>query len=252
MKKDFFKKLYPLTKLYLALALIISAFIIPSHIYDYSMIIICGIIVSFENKLKIYSKRIFLSLFWLFTAIFIIQSLFIPAGEVWLKFGFISVYKEGVMKAIGLTSKLTAIVSALTMLTLITPVKDFTLALEKKGLNPKAAFILMLTLQTIPEMKKQADVIMDSQKARGIETEGNVFVRAKALIPIFIPLVLSSIANTEERAITLEARGFSVGEKRTILYDIEETKNDKVMKIILAIFIVLNIVWRVLWTTILN
>ena len=248
MKKDFFKKLYPLTKLYLALALIISAFIIPSHIYDYSMIIICGIIVSFENKLKIYSKRIFLSLFWLFTAIFIIQSLFIPAGEVWLKFGFISVYKEGVMKAIGLTSKLTAIVSALTMLTLITPVNDFTLALEKKGLNPKAAFILMLTLQTIPEMKKQADVIMDSQKARGIETEGNVFVRAKALIPIFIPLVLSSIANTEERAITLEARGFSVGEKRTILYDIEETKNDKVMKIILAIFIVLNIVWRVLWT----
>jgi len=247
MKKDFFKKLYPLTKLYLALALIISAFIIPSHIYDYSMIIICGIIVSFENKLKIYSKRIFLSLFWLFTAIFIIQSLFIPAGEVWLKFGFISVYKEGVMKAIGLTSKLTAIVSALTMLTLITPVKDFTLALEKKGLNPKAAFILMLTLQTIPEMKKQADVIMDSQKARGIETEGNVFVRAKALIPIFIPLVLSSIANTEERAITLEARGFSVGEKRTILYDIEETKNDKIMKAILAIFIVLSIVWRVLW-----
>ena len=225
MKKDFFKKLYPLTKLYLALALIISAFIIPSHIYDYSMIIICGIIVSFENKLKI----------------------FIPAGEVWLKFGFISVYKEGVMKAIGLTSKLTAIVSALTMLTLITPVKDFTLALEKKGLNPKAAFILMLTLQTIPEMKKQADVIMDSQKARGIETEGNVFVRAKALIPIFIPLVLSSIANTEERAITLEARGFSVGEKRTILYDIKETKNDKIMKVILAIFIVLSIVWRVLW-----
>lgn len=247
MKKDFFKKLYPLTKLYLALALIISAFIIPSHIYDYSMIIICGIIVSFENKLKIYSKRIFLSLFWLFTAIFIIQSLFIPAGEVWLKFGFISVYKEGVMKAIGLTSKLTAIVSALTMLTLITPVKDFTLALEKKGLNPKAAFILMLTLQTIPEMKKQADVIMDSQKARGIETEGNVFVRAKALIPIFIPLVLSSIANTEERAITLEARGFSVGEKRTILYDIKETKNDKIMKVILAIFIVLSIVWRILW-----
>ena len=247
MKRDFFKKLYPLTKLYLALALIISAFIIPSHIYDYSMIIICGIIVSFENKLKIYSKRIFLSLFWLFTAIFIIQSLFIPAGEVWLKFGFISVYKEGVMKAIGLTSKLTAIVSALTMLTLITPVKDFTLALEKKGLNPKAAFILMLTLQTIPEMKKQADVIMDSQKARGIETEGNVFVRAKALIPIFIPLVLSSIANTEERAITLEARGFSVGEKKTILYDIEETKNDKIMKVILAIFIVLSIVWRVLW-----
>ena len=247
MKKDFFKQLYPLTKLFLSLTLILSAFIVPSYIYGYSMIIICGTIVSLENKLKIYCKRIFFSLFWLFTAIFIIQSIFLPSGEVWMKFGFISIYKEGVMKAVNLTSKLTAVVSALTMLTLITPVKTFTLALEKKGLNPKAAFILMLTLQMIPEMKKQANVIMDSQKARGVETEGNVFVRAKALIPVFIPLVLSSIANTEERAIMLEARGFSIGEKRTILYDIEETKNDKIMKIMLAIFIVLCIVWRVLW-----
>ena len=247
MKKDFFKQLYPLTKLFLSLTLILSAFIVPSYIYGYSMIIICGIVVSLENKSKVYCKRIFFSLFWLFTAIFIIQSIFLPSGEVWMKFGFISIYKEGVMKAVNLTSKLTAVVSALTMLTLITPVKTFTLALEKKGLNPKAAFILMLTLQMIPEMKKQANVIMDSQKARGVETEGNVFVRAKALIPVFIPLVLSSIANTEERAIMLEARGFSIGEKRTILYDIEETKNDKIMKIMLAIFIVLCIVWRVLW-----
>ena len=247
MKKDFFKQLYPLTKLFLSLTLILSAFIVPSYIYGYSMIIICGIIVSLENKSKVYCKRIFFSLFWLFTAIFIIQSIFLPSGEVWMKFGFISIYKEGVMKAVNLTSKLTAVVSALTMLTLITPVKTFTLALEKKGLNPKAAFILMLTLHMIPEMKKQANVIMDSQKARGVETEGNVFVRAKALIPVFIPLVLSSIANTEERAIMLEARGFSIGEKRTILYDIEETKNDKIMKIMLAIFIVLCIVWRVLW-----
>ena len=247
MKKDFFKQLYPLTKLFLSLTLILSAFIVPSYIYGYSMIIICGIIVSLENKSKVYCKRIFFSLFWLFTAIFIIQSIFLPSGEVWMKFGFISIYKEGVMKAVNLTSKLTAVVSALTMLTLITPVKTFTLALEKKGLNPKAAFILMLTLQMIPEMKKQANVIMDSQKAKGVETEGNVFVRAKALIPVFIPLVLSSIANTEERAIMLEARGFSIGEKRTILYDIEETKNDKIMKIMLAIFIVLCIVWRVLW-----
>ena len=247
MKKDFFKQLYPLTKLFLSLTLILSAFIVPSYIYGYSMIIICGIIVFLENKSKVYCKRIFFSLFWLFTAIFIIQSIFLPSGEVWMKFGFISIYKEGVMKAVNLTSKLTAVVSALTMLTLITPVKTFTLALEKKGLNPKAAFILMLTLQMIPEMKKQANVIMDSQKARGVETEGNVFVRAKALIPVFIPLVLSSIANTEERAIMLEARGFSIGEKRTILHDIEETKNDKIMKIMLAIFIVLCIVWRVLW-----
>ena len=210
------------------------------------MAIICGVIaVSFGVSLKTYVKRIFFSLFWLLIAIFIIQSIFLPSGEVLLKIGIISVYKEGLFKAIILTSRITAFVSILTLLILITPAKDFTIALEKKGLNSKAAFILLLSLQMIPEMKKQANVIMNSQKSRGVETEGNILVRAKALIPVFIPLVLSSIVNTEEKAITLEARGFSIGEKRTILDDIKETEYDKKVKIFLMVFLILCIIWRV-------
>ena len=130
---------------------------------------------------------------------------------------------------------------------LITTAKDFTLSLEKKGLNPKITFILMLTLQMIPEMQKQSKIIMDSQRSRGVETEGNIFIRAKALIPVFIPLVLSSIANTEERVITLESRGFSSETKRTRLYDIEKSKYDTPFTVVLLIYIILCIVWRVLW-----
>ena len=240
------KKLYPITKLFICLALLLSLFIISSYIYNYCMAIICGVIaVGFGVSLKTYVKRIFFSLFWLLIAIFIIQSIFLPSGEVLLKIGIISVYKEGLFKAIILTSRITAFVSILTLLILITPAKDFTIALEKKGLNSKAAFILLLSLQMIPEMKKQANVIMNSQKSRGVETEGNILVRAKALIPVFIPLVLSSIVNTEEKAITLEARGFSIGEKRTILDDIKETEYDKKVKIFLMVFLILCIIWRV-------
>lgn len=246
MTKDDMKKLYPITKLFICLALLFSLFIISSYIYNYCMAIICGVIaVGFGVSLKTYAKRIFFSLFWLLIAIFIIQSVFLPSGEVLLKIGIISVYKEGLFKAIILTSRITAFVSILTLLILITPAKDFTIALEKKGLNPKAAFILLLSLQMIPEMKKQANVIMNSQKSRGVETEGNILVRAKALIPVFIPLVLSSIVNTEEKAITLEARGFSIGEKRTILDDIKETEYDKKVKIFLMVFLILCIIWRV-------
>ena len=246
MTKDDMRKLYPITKLFICLALLFSLFIISSYIYNYCMAIICGMIaVGFGISLKTYAKRIFFSLFWLLIAIFIIQSVFLPSGEVLLKVGIISVYKEGLFKAIILTSRITAFVSILTLLILITPAKDFTIALEKKGLNPKAAFILLLSLQMIPEMKKQANVIMNSQKARGVETEGNILVRAKALIPVFIPLVLSSIVNTEEKAITLEARGFSIGEKRTILDDIKETEYDKKVKIFLVVFLILCIIWRV-------
>lgn len=246
MTKDDMKKLYPITKLFICLALLFSLFIISSYIYNYCMAIICGVIaVGFGISLKTYAKRIFFSLFWLLIAIFIIQSVFLPSGEVLLKVGIISVYMEGLFKAIILTSRITAFVSILTLLILITPAKDFTIALEKKGLNPKAAFILLLSLQMIPEMKKQANIIMNSQKSRGVETEGNILVRAKALIPVFIPLVLSSIVNTEEKAITLEARGFSIGEKRTILDDIKETEYDKKVKIFLVVFLILCIIWRV-------
>ena len=246
MTKDDMRKLYPITKLFICLALLFSLFIISSYIYNYCMAIICGMIaVGFGISLKTYAKRIFFSLFWLLIAIFIIQSVFLPSGEVLLKVGIISVYKEGLFKAIILTSRITAFVSILTLLILITPAKDFTIALEKKGLNSKAAFILLLSLQMIPEMKKQANIIMNSQKSRGVETEGNILVRAKALIPVFIPLVLSSIVNTEEKAITLEARGFSIGEKRTILDDIKETEYDKKVKIFLMVFLILCIIWRV-------
>ena len=245
MTKDDMRKLYPITKLFICLALLFSLFIISSYIYNYCMAIICGVIaVGFGVSLKTYAKRIFFSLFWLLIAIFIIQSVFLPSGEVLLKVGIISVYKEGLFKAIILTSRITAFVSILTLLILITPAKDFTIALEKKGLNPKAAFILLLSLQMIPEMKKQANIIMNSQKSRGVETEGNILVRAKALIPVFIPLVLSSIVNTEEKAITLEARGFSIGEKRTILDDIKETEYDKKVKIFLVVFLILCVIWR--------
>ena len=247
MIKNFFRNLYPLTKFYLAAVLLISAFILPNYTYGYLLIAICGIVAYFYEKLGIYLKRVFFSLFFLTLIIFAVQGLMIPSNDIMAKFGFITVYKTGIITAVRLTSKIAALVSTITMLTLISKAKEFTVALEKKGLNPKAAFILLLSLQMIPEMKKQSDVIMDSQRSRGVETEGNVFVRFKALLPVFIPLVLGSIVNTEERAITLEARGFSIGEKRTILNELKETKNDKIVKIILVIFLILCIAWRILW-----
>lgn len=245
---NFLKNLYPLTKFYLVLTLIVSAFIIPYNIYGYLLFIICGIIAFLYGKLNIYIKRAFVSLFLLTLVIFLAQSLLFVSEEIFFKIWIFIIYKKGLFRAIAITSKLWAIITPIILLTLITPVKDFIIALEKKGLNSKMAFILLLTLQMIPEMGKQANIILDSQKSRGVETEGNIFIRLRALMPVFIPLVLGSIVNTEERAITLEARGFSIGEKRTILKELNETKKDKITQIFLLVFLVLCIIWRVLWS----
>ena len=122
------------------------------------------------------------------------------------------------------------------------------LALEKSGMSAKASYVVLSTLQMVPVLKKKSQTIMNAQKARGVETEGNLLVRAKVFVPTIIPLVLSSIAGTEERALTLEARGFSSGIKPTHLYDIEKTEADKKAVVIITLLGVLGIAGRVaLW-----
>jgi len=74
MIKKFLEGLYPLTKLYFAISLIISAFLIPNDFYGYVLVIVCGILASSYGKGSAYFKRVFISLFLLTLVIFAAQS----------------------------------------------------------------------------------------------------------------------------------------------------------------------------------
>lgn len=243
---DLVNNLYPTTKFIGVIVIILSAFIVPGWKYSYSIFFVCALIALISGKLKGYLLITVNSLGILIFFMFLIQAVLIPSGEILYKIGFINVYKDGFYQALNFSSKLVAFTSAFILFFRVTTVKDFILSLENMGLHPKVTYVIMSTLQMIPEMKKEAGVISDAQKTRGVETEGNIFVRAKAFIPVLIPLVLSSIAKTEERAITLESRAFSSGAKKTRLYNIKKTKNDTIAIIILVVFLILCIGWRVL------
>lgn len=109
---------------------------------------------------------------------------------------------------------------------------------------PMGAYIVLSTLQIIPEMRRQAHTIMEAQKTRGVETEGSLLIRAKAFIPILTPLILSSIASTEERAITLESRAFSAPTKKTSLHKLKKSSSDRTIPIVLLILMISLIIWR--------
>ena len=235
---DLVKNLYPTTKFIGVIVIILSAFIVPGWKYSYSIFFVCALIALISGKLKGYLLITVNSLGILIFFMFLIQAVLIPSGEILYKIGFINVYKDGFYQALNFSSKLVAFTSAFILFFRVTTVKDFILSL--------VTYVIMSTLQMIPEMKKEAGVISDAQKTRGVETEGNIFVRAKAFVPVLIPLVLSSIAKTEERAITLESRAFSSGAKKTRLYNIKKTKNDTIAIIILVVFLILCIGWRVL------
>ena len=103
-------------------------------------------------------------------------------------------------------------------------------------------------MQAITDLGESSKVIMDSQKARGIETEGGLISRMKAFIPIIGPLVLGAISNTEEKSIAMDARAFSAPVKHTFLRELRKTPAaEKAAIILIDIALVAVIVGRIIW-----
>ena len=109
---------------------------------------------------------------------------------------------------------------------------QFTDAIEKllsplKKINvPVHEFAMMMTiaLRFIPTLIEETDKIMNAQKARGADFEsGNIIRRAKALIPVLVPLFISAFRRADELAIAMECRLYRGGHGRTRLHDLKMT-----------------------------
>lgn len=238
--------LYPTTKFLVILFLCISVFIVPGYLYAYSVLFICMFIAYLAGYFKEFSNLAIKALLLIVVFIFILQSFFYPGTQVIWSWSIFSIKQEGIDFALNLTSKIVAIGSSFILFFRITKVKDLISSLEALGLPPKVTYIFLSTLQIIPEMKKLTVAIMDAQKTRGVETEGKLFTRVKAFLPTLSPLILGSIAGTEERVLTLESRAFSAKVKKTSLYKVKKTKYDPIVRVILLILLITLIIWRVM------
>lgn len=240
--------LYPLTKFYLALVMVVSSIIIPGIWGKLACFLAINLLAAASGVWLLVLRRVKNSVGVLFIILVMIQTLFYPTGKVMFSFWIFSAKWEGLMFALKLGFTLMCVGGSLIWFFSITREKDFVLSLEKQGMSPKASYVVLSTLQMVPVLKKKSETIMNAQKARGVETEGNLLVRAKVFVPTLIPLVLSSITGTEERALTLEARGFSSGVPHTYLEDIEKKPADKTAGILITLLLILVVVGRIaLW-----
>ena len=128
---------------------------------------------------------------------------------------------------------------------LSTKPSEFVDELEKRGFSPRFGYIVTSVFQIIPQMMGTMNTIMDAQRSRGLETEGNLRTRGKAFLPLISPVVMSSLINTRERAIALEVRGFGAGKKKTWLSDRKRHKGDQEITILLGLCILAAIAWRI-------
>ncbi len=181
--------------------------------------------------------------------VLIIQGLFWHGNKVPLfSFGSIVFYNEGVHYALGILINVINILMSFCVLILTTKPSDMIENFVRRGFSPRFGYVFISVFQIIPQMTETMSTITDAQRSRGMETEGNLFIRMKAFIPLIGPVIMSSLINTKERALALEVRGFNSSRKKTYLNDEVKTAADKNLQIlfiliILAAFIRRIIVW---------
>lgn len=179
-------------------------------------------------------------------------NIFWTKGETLLfSLGFITVYFEGVVFAVFMALRILLLVVGMSVaLTYTTTPLALTDGIEqllaplKKIKVPVHDFAMMMTIamRFIPTLIEETDKIMDAQKARGADFEsGRLIEKAKALIPILIPLFVSAFKRADDLAIAMECRCYRGGEGRTKLKELQYGKVDLLL-VALAVVLLLGIV----------
>lgn len=161
-------------------------------------------------------------------------------------FGMFPITQEALINGLNTASYLLGFSGAIVLFFVSTEMRDLMYALEKKGVSHEVSYIVLASFQTIIDLKKNTNLIMESQKARGIETEGSIINRIKAFFPILGPLVLGAISSTEEKSIAMDARAFSVKCKHTFLRELKPVPvYEKIAVIVVDVCFVLLVVYKI-------
>lgn len=238
-------RLHPLTKLTLSFGLIVVALgagidWVPLLLY-LVVLIPLSIVGAVARPFLSISLRLLLPFA---ISLFVIQSLFFPEGTTILaRLGPLSIKAEGVRFAFASTVRILLITGAL-LLTLLTTHPGMLMSgLVQKGMPPTLAYVIVTTLQIVPQMRERANLIVDAQRSRGLETQGSPLRRARALMPMIGPLVLGGLLDVEERTLALEARAFSATTPKTSLFELPDPAYERVLRwaIVLGIVAIIGL-----------
>jgi energy-coupling factor transport system permease protein len=164
-------------------------------------------------------------------SVLVINLFFYPAGrDVVFQVGPIRATSEGLGFALETLARIGAISGAITLFYLTTPPGELVLDLERRGVPARLAFVAIASVQTVPAMVERAAAITAAQRARGLDTEGSVWKRIRGIVPLAGPVLLGSIAEIEERTMSLEARGFTRPGRRTLLWSPPDSGNQLIAR----------------------
>lgn len=172
-------------------------------------------------------------------------NLFLTPGEVIFKLGFLHITREGVRIAVFMAVRLIYLIIGSSLMTLTTTPNELTDGLEKSlGFLNKAhipvheiAMMMSIALRFIPILIEETDKIMKAQMARGADFDtGGLMDRAKAMVPLLVPLFLSAFRRAADLAQAMEARCYHGGEGRTKLKPLRYKRRDYIAYLTVAIY----------------
>ena len=192
---------------------------------------------------------------WILVVITAVCNLFFTQGsETYFAWKFIHITDQGVSNAVYFTIRLVYLVVGTSVMTLTTTPNKLTDGLEE-GLKPlskigvpvhEIAMMMSIAMRFIPILAEEADKIKKAQMARGANfEEGSIIQRAKAMVPILVPLFVSAFRRANDLATAMEARCYHGGEGRTKMKPLHYISTDykayAVMGLYLAVIVVIRI-----------
>jgi energy-coupling factor transport system permease protein len=175
---------------------------------------------------------------------FILHLFMTKEGALLFKLGWFEVYEQGVTQGVFIALRLLYLILMTTILTLTTTPIEITDGMEsllgpfkKIGLPVhELALMMSISLRFIPTLMQETDKIIKAQTARGLDfSTGSIKSRVNAIVPLLIPLFISSFKRAEELAIAMEARGYRGGEGRTKLRKLNWGVFDSLIIIVLLL-----------------
>lgn len=190
---------------------------------------------------------------WIILFTLILQLFFTNEGKLLFHFGPLKIYDEGIRQGIFISCRFFFLILMTSLLTLTTTPIEITDGIEYllaplKGLRfpvHELALMMSISLRFIPTLMQETDKIMKAQAARGVEfSSGSVKERIQAVIPLLIPLFVSSFKRAEELAVAMEARGYRGSEGRTKYRQLSWKMMDSIQLLLFAVLTILLFLLR--------
>ncbi|WP_297077987.1 energy-coupling factor transporter transmembrane protein EcfT [uncultured Enterococcus sp.] len=190
-------------------------------------------------------------LLWLIIFTVALQMFFTSGGQVYWQWGIFRLTEFGVLNGIFIFCRFVLIIFISTLLTLSTPPLALSDAIEAV-LRPlkvikfpvhEISLMLSIALRFVPTLMDETEKIMNAQRARGVDFgEGSIVQKMKAIVPLLIPLFVSSFNRAEDLATAMEARGYQGGEGRT-KYRILHWQLRDTLTILVFVIVTIILVW---------